>query len=261
MPKIIKTPPKAPMNIKVLKKESPFQKSKNLQDQYARALRAVAREVGRLIKGYAPTDLLSVEKLRRALRAYAEILEPWALTLAGNILRQVDRQDYEAWREHSRKMSEGLRRELLNFSTGLRIEDLRREAVKLITSIPIEAADRVYDLVTENLVQSARADEISEKIMATEGVTKSRATLIARTEIARAASVLTQARAENVGSEGYIWRTSKDLIVRESHRKMEGKFIKWSETPILSDGTSCHAGQIYNCRCWPEPVVPEGNYE
>lgn len=261
MAKIISSPPKASIVIKTPKKASPFQKSKNVQEQYAQSLRALAREVGKLIRGYDPKDILSVEKLRRALRSYAQIIEPWAISLTNKILRQVDIQDYNAWKSHSSRMSEGLKRELLGYSTGERLRELMEENVKLITSIPLDAAERVHNLVTENLAQSARADEIAKKIMETESVSKSKATLIARTEVARASSILMQARAENVGSEGYIWRTSKDLIVRKSHREMEGKFIKWSQKPTLSDGTVTHAGQIYNCRCYCEPVVPEGDYD
>jgi uncharacterized protein with gpF-like domain len=45
--------------------------------------------------------------------------------------------------------------------------------------------------------------------------------------------------------------------VRESHKAMNGKFVRWDSPPTLSDGTTTHAGQIYNCRCYPDPVLPE----
>jgi uncharacterized protein with gpF-like domain len=102
----------------------------------------------------------------------------------------------------------------------------------------------------------------------------SHARLIARTETARTASVLTEVRAKSVGSEGYIWRTSLDADVRPkigtpnfaklntlamgSHRKLEGTFHRWDDPPIASEnGERAHPGQIYNCRCWPEPVLPD----
>jgi uncharacterized protein with gpF-like domain len=37
---------------------------------------------------------------------------------------------------------------------------------------------------------------------------------------------------------------------------MEGVPVRWDQPPTLSDGTVTHAGQIYNCRCWPEPILP-----
>ena len=246
-----------PVIIKKTKAESPFQKSKSIQEQYARALRGVAREVGKLIKGYAPKDQISAEKLRRALRAYAELIVPWAETVSKKIIGSINYQDYNAWRLNSQRMSIATRKEILSAPIGSTFEELMRENVRLITSIPLEAAERVHQLVTENLYKSARAEEIAKRIMETESVTKSRATLIARTEVARAASVLLQARATNIGSTGYTWRTSRDLIVRKAHKEMEGRFIKWAEPPTLSDKTVTHAGRFPNCRCWPEPEIPE----
>ena len=243
--------------IKKSRRESPFQKSKRIQDEYARALRGVAKEVGKIIKGYDPKDQVGADRLRSALQAYAELIKPWAANLSSRMIASVNKQDFTAWTEHSRNMSLAMRREILSVPVGEAFADLMRQNVDLITSIPLEAAERVHALVTENLYKGERAEVISEKILETENITKGRATTIARTEIARAASTLTQARAIGVGSTGYIWRTSKDLIVRESHRKMEGRFVKWDTPPTLIDGTTTHAGQIYNCRCWPEPEIPE----
>ena len=86
-------------------------------------------------------------------------------------------------------------------------------------------------------------------------VTESRAMLIARTEVARANSMITEARAASVGSTHYIWRTAEDERVRESHAEMEGQVVAWDTPPTLSDGTTTHAGQIYQCRCYAEPII------
>ena len=244
-----------PVVIKTTKPESPFQKSRRIQERYARVLRGIAKEVGKLIQGYAPKDIISVEKLRNALRSYSEIIGPWSLTVIKDVFNEVDRQDKWAWNQHSRDMSAALRKELMEAPTGEVFSQMMREQVNLIKSIPLEAGQRVHNLVTENLMHSARADEIAKKILQTENITKNRATLIARTEIARASSKLVEARATHVGSEGYIWRTSKDLLVRKSHQEMNGKFCKWDSPPVLSDKTTTHPGQIYNCRCWPDPII------
>nr|WP_246374794.1 phage minor head protein [Pseudochelatococcus contaminans] len=130
------------------------------------------------------------------------------------------------------------------------------EQVRLITSLPSEAAQRVHDLTIEGITQGTRASEIAKKIMEAGDVTASRANMIARTEVSRTATLLTQARAEYVGSDGYIWRTSGDSDVRPSHKAMNGKFVRWSELPEL-DGMVGHAGALPNCRCYPEPVIPD----
>jgi SPP1 gp7 family putative phage head morphogenesis protein len=97
-------------------------------------------------------------------------------------------------------------------------------------------------------------------VQASGDVSKSRATLIARTEVARCGSILTQARCAHVGCEAYIWRTVEDDDVRHDHAILNGKVIYWNAPPIadLRSGTRAHAGQIWNCRCYPEPIIPDG---
>lgn len=248
--------PKGSKIIKRPKRESPFLKSSRLQLSYERSLRSVAREVNRLIKGYDPKDIYQAEKLKRALFSYADILEPWARNTVGRLLDAAAAQDARAWKQYTTNMGTALRNQVLNTAMGDTFKKLLDVNIQLIKSIPIEAAQRVNNLVTENIWQSARPEEIATKIMETEKINFNRAMVIARTEVSRASATLTQARAESVGSEGYIWRTSNDLVVRESHKKMNGKFVKWTEPPIL-DKMVGHAGCLPNCRCYAEPIIPE----
>ena len=249
--------PTKPIIIKKSKKESPFEKSKRIQTMYERALRGVAKEVNKLIKAYNPTDILSVEKLKKALTSYSDIIDPWAKYISSKVINDVANQDKRSWQEHSREMSLALREQIMNAPIGETYQNLMQSNVDLIKSIPLDAAERVHGLVTENLMHSARASEIAEKIFNTNNIMMNRATLIARTETSRAATLLTQARATSVGSTFYIWRTSNDKIVRLSHRKMNGRQFRWDSPPVLSDGTVTHPGCIYNCRCYAEPVISD----
>lgn len=195
--------------------------------------------------------------LQRLLDQYAEAITPWASSVAKYMLADVDRRNERAWKQAGKEIGRELRNEIMYAPTGQAFTMLLNEQVTLIKSLPVEAGERVHALTVEALTTGRRADAIAKEIMNTEGVTKSRATLIARTEVARASSLLTEARARYVGSEGYIWRTAGDGDVRDSHAEMEGKYVRWDSTPRLSDGTRTHAGQIYNCRCYPEPVLPD----
>lgn len=172
------------------------------------------------------------------------------------MLADVNRRDEQAWMTHAKELSRALQQEIRSAPTGETMRALMAEQVGLIKSIPIEAAERVHKLTIEGLESSSRASEISKAIQASGEVAKSRADLIARTEVARTASALTEARALHVGSPGYIWKTSGDSDVRDSHRKMNGQFVRWDDPPTL-DGMTGHAGQFPNCRCYPEPVIPE----
>ena len=131
------------------------------------------------------------------------------------------------------------------------------DQVTLIKSLPLEAAQRVHDLTILGLSDSTRAKEIAKEIYDTGKVTRSRATMIARTEVGRTATELTKVRAQAAGITHYIWRTSGDSDVRKSHRKMNGKVIAFSKAPEVDPGKHYHAGSFPNCRCYPEPIIPE----
>lgn len=173
------------------------------------------------------------------------------------MLADVSARDSQTWMELSGELSKALRDEIRNAPTGELMREMLAEQVTLIKSLPLEAAQRVHDLTLKGIEDGTRAKEIAKEIARSGEVSMNRANLIARTEVARTASKLTEARATHIGSEGYIWRTSKDSDVRHSHKEMEGKYVRWDTPPKLSDGTVTHAGQIYNCRCYPEPVIPE----
>jgi len=173
------------------------------------------------------------------------------------MVADVARRNLNAWKQNSADMGRALRDELINAPTGSYYALLMDEQVGLIKSLPLDAAQRVHDLSQEALIQGERASTIAAKILETGQVTASRAKLIARTEVSRTASTLTQARARYAGSEGYIWRTSRDGDVRPTHRAQEGNYIRWDHPPKTDKGLApYHAGCGPNCRCYPEPVFP-----
>ena len=225
--------------------------------QYGRKLIKVARHIGDIVKEFASEKEEDVKKMQMALKAYAEVLQPWAENVAMRMLWDVSRRNEQAWVELSKTMGNALREEIYKAPTGATMQQLMRDQVSLITSLPLEAAERVHSLAIESLAGGTRGANIVKMIMETGEVTKSRAICIARTETSRATSTLTQARAVYIGSEGYTWRTSRDANVRESHRKMEGRICTWESPPEVEPGKRYHAGCIYNCRCLAEPIIPD----
>jgi SPP1 gp7 family putative phage head morphogenesis protein len=224
-----------------------------------RQLRAVARQVGDLVKGFAPKGIVNdLLTLKQALERYGELLRPWAISVAARMTSEVASKDASAWAEAGRKMGRALSKEIANAPTGEVLRNIMAEQVDLITSLPRRAAERVHELTLRGITQGTRAEEIAAEILRTGKVTQSRAMTIARTEVTRTASALTMARATWVGSEGYVWRTAHDSDVRPLHKKLEGQFVKWDEPPVAGEnGETAHAGMIYNCRCWMEPVLPD----
>lgn len=233
--------------------------NRSTEAEYQRQLLQVARRVGAVINMLAPhgPTIESADAISRLLARYAETLTGWAEATAMKMLRAVARQDRKVWMAHSEEMGRQLTNEITNTPTGALFLARLADQVGLIKSLPLEAAQRVHELTTEALVDGRRAGELAVEIGKSGEVAESRARLIARTEVARTASMLVETRARGAGSDGYIWRTAGDGDVRDSHKEMNGKYVRWDTMPTLSDGTRTHAGQIYNCRCYPEPVIPE----
>ena len=237
-------------------KNRPTLKTRKAERQYAQALRKLAEQVGGIVGAFPAGDPSVVPTLNQMLRAYADALTPWAQATAQRMLESVNARNLQDWQEMSAFMSAELKRKVLQAPVGQVAQDLLALQVDLIKSIPLDAAERVQRLTLEGLENSTRAATIAKEIQRTSEVSQSRAMLIARTEVSRTAMTLTQARAEAVGSVGYIWRTSGDGDVRQSHKAMANKFVRWDEPPTL-DGLKGHAGCLPNCRCYAEPVLPE----
>ena len=172
------------------------------------------------------------------------------------MITDVNHQDRKAWAERTEEMAKALRDEILHADTGAAMRGLLAEQVTLIKSIPLDAAKRVHELTLQGIEDATRANEIAKEIQRSGEVATSRAQLIARTEVSRTAATLTEARAKATGSEGYIWRDSGDKTTRHSHHLMNGKYVRWDSPPTL-DKLTGHAGCLPNCRCWPEPVIPD----
>jgi SPP1 gp7 family putative phage head morphogenesis protein len=239
------------------KEREAFARVRNAEVKFTVQLRSVAKHIGDLVKGMASGSPHDLDTLTRLLDRYSVILRPWARAISASLLADVSRRDEKAWAQYARFMGLELRKELAETPTGEIMRQLLDEQVDLITSLPLEAAKRVQAIATGQLYSGQRAEVLAKQIMLSGEVAKSRADTIARTETTRAATTLTQARAKQIGSEGYIWRTAHDWNVRPLHKKLEGTFHRWDAPPIAgSNGERAHPGAIYNCRCYPEPVIP-----
>lgn len=216
----------------------------------------MARYIGQLVNATPDVlDPIQRAKLREALDLYGKSLEPWARSVAGSMLAETSRRDLRAWQQMTATLGREVRREIENSPTGQLVRDAMDRAVDLITSLPREAGERVEHLAVEAISTGARPADMIEEIMRTGKVSESRAMLIARTETSRAQTEFTKARAESAGSEGYVWEAVMDANTRPSHRRMNGKFVRWSDPPTL-DGLTGHPGCVPNCRCFARVIFP-----
>lgn len=228
---------------------SPFKLS-GPERRYAQALNGLANHIEALLAGGDPaTSIIRLDQ-------YASTIDQWATVTAQMMIDDVNARNRQFWRQQSEQIGRGLAIELANTDIGQAVQDELRLQVELIKSLPRQAALQVHELALGAMTDGQRAAGLVDSIIALGSKTRSRAMLIARTEVGRVSGEMTKARAMTAGSDGYIWRSAEDRDVRPSHKKMNGKFVKWSEPPTL-DNLTGHAGCLPNCRCYIEPVIPD----
>ncbi len=177
-------------------------------------------------------------------------------------------QNMRTWRKAAKKATKNpylyrlLMREINN---GLKndIDIQIEENANLIKTLPTDVAKKVTKDIEEMALKGMRASEIAKAIREqTDKHSRASAKLIARTEVSKTTTALTKARCDNLDLHWYVWRTAEDGDrVRKSHRIMEGVLVNWNEPPspeALAGEKSVgnyHAGNIWNCRCYPEPLI------
>lgn len=224
--------------------------SRSAERNYERQLLSVVGQIRSVLATSA--DLAAAEKL---IREYAELLDPWARQSAANMMFAVNRKNVQAWTSVAGRAGIDMRRLLNSPGIGEAVALRVRENASKIKGLVLESADKVAEIAQEALITGSRADDLAKRIAKVGEISESRARTIARTEVSKAGTALTFARASEIGSTGYIWRTARDGGTRESHRAMEGVFVRWDSPPTI-DGMTGHAGEFPNCRCYPEPVIP-----
>ena len=239
---------------------------KRIEVTYRAQLRRVAHVVGLMIaqhthiekddKGNIARVILSVG-LQEMVRNYSKSIAPWAQKIAQEMVDHVSSSNKKFLLDTAPQMAKQLKSDYDKSAIGLVAKSITADQVTLIKSIPLEAGQRAQEYARQAVVGSMRASEVADKIMASGDVAKSRADTIARTEIHKAWSSLTQSRAQYVGANQYIWRTAGDEIVRDSHAEMDGQVCDFNSPPTLSDGDSYNAGEGVNCRCYAEPIISD----
>lgn len=251
--------------------EQRFHHTRNAQTTFGANLRQLAKQIQRIIEHITqgeqpPYSSATIARIREAMKDYTKGIEPWARASVARMLAETDRRGKTALIAYTQEMGMALQREIYAAPVGATMQQLMGEQVDLITSLPTEAAQRVHEKTVEAISHGSRypeqVAEIEEMLAethpeATGKWLRNRATLIARTETARTASKLVEARAKHIGAEQYQWRTAGDWKVRESHKKLNRSIHSWDDPP-LSDPPDHHShpGQIWNCRCVALPIIP-----
>lgn len=125
-----------------------------------------------------------------------------------------------------------------------------RDNVALIRTIDAryfaDLEKRVIGAVRKGMSTRELAAVLQERY----AVSKARAHLIARDQVAKLNGQITEHRQRGLGIRRYQWNTSGDERVRDAHRALDGEVFDWDDPP--GEG---HPGRAVNCRCVAVPIL------
>ena len=130
------------------------------------------------------------------------------------------------------------------------------ENIGLISTLPQDSLGEMKEIVKKGFTNGTTTTEITKELQNRYNITKRRARLIARDQIGKLYSKITKKQQTDAGITEYIWSTSQDNRVRDSHRHLNKTTQKWGNPPIVDEktGRRCHPGEDYQCRCIALPV-------
>ena len=132
-----------------------------------------------------------------------------------------------------------------------RVNELTVSNIQLIKSIRTQYLDKVQNAVMQAMVQGTLNKDLAEQLKKLGKDVESRAMLIARDQSSKLNAALTRARHEEAGIKKYMWSTSGDERVRESHAEKDGQIFEYTNPPADTG----HPGHDVNCRCVQIPVL------
>lgn len=182
------------------------------------------------------------------------------------MVETVSVQNAASWREAASKSRRGndihvaLRKE---FDNNKDFHKILNANASLIKSLPYKVSERITEIASNAAISGKRSEEVLRDIKKlAPQISESKARTIARTEVSKAQSGITENRANRLGLNWYIWRGALDERERKSHRHLEGVAIRFSEPPnpealigIKSNLGPYHAGCGINCRCFEAVIV------
>jgi SPP1 gp7 family putative phage head morphogenesis protein len=171
----------------------------------------------------------------------------------------IDIRNYEPWLKSS-------------------LSSFLKEGISLVKDLSAKTEKDLFTLIQKDIKQGKRVETIKKEILTGTDLkagyfnsVKTRAELVARDQVGKLNGQLSRLRQKDIGITLYIWRTSDDERVRESHRVLADKVCSWADPSVYADTiedaidekwkqrSSIGAfigdpGEDYQCRCNGEPV-------
>ena len=239
-----------------------FMPQRRVEKRYAAAGNTVLKGLYRRLSGArSPFQMLEVIRGFARSPTMNKAAREAAQAMVTNLLKDGAR----GWRQAARLGSKGKM-----IHQALKGEIKGNEAfyaiisqnAKLIQTVPETMAERLSAKMAKGQMAGKRPEELMKDIQREfPHLSAVQARRIARTETSKASTAITRVRSESAGLLWYVWCTSDDSRVRDSHAKMDGVIVSWKKPPSPEELVRepsyghYHAGEIFNCRCYAAPLV------
>ena len=245
-----------------------------IEQQYAKILRGIVDGINAELKGRIAEELKAEVAARedgyraddlsavlRAIRSLATGNIP-GLSFVRSIGDSVRSAIDGNWQK-AINQAIGVNVALPGTDMSANVDAWAEENTALITNLTQSYLSKVTTTVNSGFRDGLSWRDISKNIQAETGVTKRRADLIARDQVATMNMQVTKQRAADLDIKQFVWRTMEDQRVRgnpsgrypkanPSHYARNGKTYNWSDGAGARD---TFPGQAINCRCYAANVI------
>lgn len=241
-----------------------WRQNKQIELKYRASLQRINKKIMDAVRG-----LKTVKEINAALhKVYkSKMFQNLANRIANRFVTNANTIDALHWRQAARQASKSRQiyealQKTLQTNIGKTVDAQIFKNANLIKTLPLNLSQELTKFISTKTYEGIRPEDIAETL---EGkifqYTHARASTIARTESSKAMTALTEARSLDVGVNWYVWKSSKDQRVRPAHKNMQEVLVRFDDPPspeeLVGEKNAGHynAGNIYNCRCWPRPLI------
>ncbi len=157
---------------------------------------------------------------------------------------------------------------LLDKNIDLMLKSWISTNTNLIKSIQTDLLDQVAIIIESSYRSGLSMPELSRQLQLKFDISRNRARLIARDQTAKLHSDYIKHEHQQLGITEYVWLTSGDERVRNSHKVLNNKICQWDNPLTYKNkegeqlkskssigGVLLQVGQDYQCRCSLAAVV------
>jgi len=241
----------------------PHRVQRTYQAELIKLLDRLERDINEMVKP-AIAEEVRTDSVSDIMRSISELV---GRTLSGDaIARRVAAAVAQSNEQQiSKAVAKAIGVNVIMPGSGLsdQLEAWAIQNTSLIKNMQDDYIQRVQNAVSSGFRRGQSYRDMAKDIQAATGISKRRATLIARDQIGSLNAAVTQQRDEELGIDSYIWNAQHDRRTRGKsnpgglypnsrydHYARDGKTFKYSDPP--PDG---NPGEPISCRCFSTSVI------